>query len=113
MTPVFLTMTELYVIGKDAKDNTRIIESSFEYDVWFHVKDQPSPHLIYRNPQMHSLDTLRQTGILYQMAIQLKKHSKCSKENNVVFIYCYIKNLKTTSTPGLVKTIIKPLILKA
>lgn len=106
-------MSETYVIGKDAKDNTFLIDSSFDYDVWFHVKDQPSPHLIYRNPQMHSLDTLRQSGILYQMAIKLKKHSKYSKEINVLFIYCYIKNLKTTDTPGLVHTLSKPLILKA
>jgi predicted ribosome quality control (RQC) complex YloA/Tae2 family protein len=102
-----------FVIGKNAAENTDLIKGSFDYDIWFHVKDKPSPHLILRNPEILSLETLRQTGTLYLMALELKKHSKYKKEGNVEFMYCYVKNLTMTSIPGLVKTINKPKTLSA
>ena len=37
------------IIGKNATDNTKIVKNASPSDVWFHVLDKPSCHVILVN----------------------------------------------------------------
>lgn len=87
-------------IGKNAKDNTQLVLSSEPLDVWFHIADFPSAHLVYHNTERAALDTLRSNGTIYRMAVELKKWSKYRKYPNIKVIYCYVQDVTLTSTPG-------------
>jgi len=89
-------------IGKNATENTELVLLASEQDVWFHVADAPSAHLVYFNGLGHDLESLRKSGVIYRMAVELKKASKY--RDNVRIIYDYIRNIKTTPKPGLVYT---------
>jgi predicted ribosome quality control (RQC) complex YloA/Tae2 family protein len=91
-----------FTIGKNAEDNTRLVLASEPHDVWFHVQGMTSAHLVYKNPDNLSLDDLRSNGTIYRMAVTLKQRSKYRKIPTLPMDYCYINDVTTTSTPGLV-----------
>lgn len=95
-------MTDQFRIGKNAVENTELVLQSSDRDVWFHIRDNPSAHLVYFNPSSISLGELRRTGIIYRMALELKKRSKYSKKNTIQVIYDYIENINPTPKPGMV-----------
>lgn len=92
-----------YQIGRNAIENTELIHRSSDMDIWFHIKDHPSAHLIYFNPEKLDLDYLRKKGIIYHLGLKLKKSTKYSKHANIDIIYDYIKNITPLPKPGLVK----------
>lgn len=89
--------------GKNAVENTELILRASDMDVWFHVKGVPSAHLIYYNPDGIGLKDLRKKGVIYKMALELKKSSKYHKMNNIEVIYDYIKHIHPLTIPGLVR----------
>lgn len=89
--------------GRNAVENTELVLRASDMDVWFHVNGLPSAHLIYYNPDGTSLKDLRKKGVIYKMALELKKSSKYSKMNNIEVIYDYIKNIHPLTKPGLVE----------
>lgn len=95
--------TKSYQIGRNAVENTELVLRASEMDVWFHIHQVPSAHLIYYNPEATDLQTLRKKGIIYKMALELKKSSKYHKCNNIEVIYDYIKNITPLTKPGLVQ----------
>ena len=106
--------TELdYVIGKDAEQNTELILESEPHDVWFHLDGVPSAHLILRNPEEFSLQHLRSSGVIYQMALKLKAKGKYRKACNVTILYAQIKDVHVTDIPGRVTVSGKRNTLKA
>lgn len=94
---------DAYQIGRNATENTELVLRSSAMDVWFHVNDQPSAHLIYYNPDGLDLDHLRKKGVIYRMALTLKKKSKYRSFNNIEIIYDYIKNITPLTKPGMVQ----------
>lgn len=100
-----------YQIGKSAIENTELVLRASDMDVWFHVKGVPSAHLIYYNPDQLDLGYLRKKGVIYKMALTLKKSSKYRKINNIEVIYDYIKNIHPLTKPGLVECI-SPKVMK-
>jgi len=93
-----------YVIGKNAAENTQICQQAQPKDVWFHVKNLPSAHLVYKNINNQTLQNLRKNGTIYRLGLQLKNSTKYKKIPELLLIYTYIENITVTSTPGLVKT---------
>lgn len=93
-----------FEIGKDARHNTELIYRAQPHDIWFHLESVPSPHLVFNNADERDIQQLKKDGTIYQMAIQLKKHTKYRKCNNIPVIYCYIKDVHITSVPGKVNT---------
>lgn len=89
-----------FVIGKNAKNNTHLVQTASNMDVWFHIDGAPSAHLILRNPDETDLKTLRKQGIIYRMALTLKQRSKYRKSNNIPVIYDYCKNVIPQDKPG-------------
>lgn len=92
-----------YIIGKSAQDNTDQILLSDPKDIWFHLRDSSSAHLILRNPHELELAQLRKSGEIYKHALELKKKSKYRKQCNLAITYTYIEHVAVTSTPGLVR----------
>jgi predicted ribosome quality control (RQC) complex YloA/Tae2 family protein len=39
----------IFFIGKNKEENFKIIDESVETDIWFHVNDEPSCHVILKN----------------------------------------------------------------
>lgn len=102
----------MFKIGKSAQENTLLVSSSRPKDVWFHVKDAPSAHLLYLNDNEDDLKTLKSNGTIYKMALQLKVSSaKFKKMQNVNVNYCFVDNVQVTETPGLVILSKKPSII--
>ena len=90
----------IITIGKNAIDNWKIIDDAESDDIWCHLENMPSSHVI-----IHSCDKKEiMKDLIYQAAIMCKKHSKSSKVKNVNVIYTMIKNVKKANDIGSVTT---------
>jgi len=100
-----LKLTIVFHIGQNAQDNFDIIDISLSgghiNDIWFHVKDVSSSHVIARVHQ-HNLKRKELHPIIIQGAELCKRHSKYKSDKNVEIIYTEIKNVEKTETIGCV-----------
>jgi len=115
----------LYNIGRNAKNNVEIIEESHPEDIWFHVSNESSCHVIavmnleYYNtihngvtdPEKEYLrynfipDNLTKKQFMHiikQGAVICKEYSKCKSEKNVEIIYTNVENVIPTNIVGTV-----------
>jgi len=86
-------------IGRDRFENDQIIVESKETDVWFHLKDVPSCHVIIACDIEHIL-----TNTMIMHCARLVKENTNKQKNipNIKVIYTEIKNVQRTKEPGLV-----------
>jgi predicted ribosome quality control (RQC) complex YloA/Tae2 family protein len=87
-------------IGENAQDNWNIIDISSQNDLWFHLDNKPSPHVILIVPK--KIKVHKQT-ILYCGMI-CKNNSKYNNNKNVSIIYTEIKNITKGEDIGSVIT---------
>lgn len=88
-----------FMIGTNAQDNFAVIDSSDPDDVWFHVKDLPSCHVVAKIPD--DIDSKKELlSIIKRGAIICKQHSKYTSTSNLEIVYTRIKNVKKTNVPG-------------
>lgn len=92
----FKASRELIIhVGENAKDNFRLIDISNRYDIWLHLKNYPSPHVvIHNNKKEISSETL------FYAAELCKDHSKYHCTENLEIIYTKIKDIEKTETIG-------------
>jgi len=86
-----------YTIGQNAEDNDVIIDAASPNDIWFHVDNKPSCHIIASVP-----DNISRADIGYiinQGVVLCKKHSYPS-EKKLPILYTRIKNIQKTNIPG-------------
>jgi len=93
-----------YLIGENAKDNFRIIDIANPNDIWFHVEDKPSSHIIALLPADTPLSKKDTQYIIKQGAVLCKQYSKYASEKKLSIIYTNIHNVKKTEIPGSVET---------
>lgn len=93
----------VYCIGTNAKDNFDVIDVSQPDDLWFHVKDLPSCHVVAKIPD-DITDRKELQYIIKRGAIVCKQYSKYSSTQNLEIIYTRIKNVEKTAIPGSVIT---------
>ena len=93
-----------YLIGKNAKDNFRIIDLAKPTDLWFHVEDKPSCHVIAIVPEEVIKFTKDLRYIIKQGCVLCKQHSKYASEKNLPIIFTTADNVIKTKTPGMVET---------
>jgi len=91
-----------YLIGENAKDNFKIIDLANSNDIWFHVEDKPSCHVIAILSLESSMNKKDLQYIIKQGAVLCKQHSKYASDKNVPIIYTKIENVVKTDTPGMV-----------
>ena len=99
----------VYLIGTSAQDNFDVIDASQPDDMWFHVKDLPSCHVVAKIPD-GICDRKDIASIAKRGAILCKQHSKYASVQNLEIIYTRIKNIEKTSVPGSVNTILTKVV---
>lgn len=83
-------------IGKNQKDNDLIIKNAHPNDLWFHLQNISSPHIVLHT-QGDSIPKRYISQIIH--LFPLHKSGLGSRFN---VIYTEIKNIKLTNTPGTV-----------
>lgn len=95
----FLDEPITIIIGKNASQNQQLILDSDDNDLWFHVANYPSAHLVMKIHNI-KLKHKEMKKVIIQGAKQLKKLSKYSSVKNLEFNYTLIKHVQTTNTDG-------------
>jgi len=90
-----------FYIGKNAKHNNEIIDASSEDDIWFHVKDLPSSHIIAIIPE-DITDKKDLQYIIRRGALLCKSRSKYNSIKKLDIIYTQVKNITKTEIEGMV-----------
>ena len=96
---VFLFNSEEYVImiGNDKKENFKIIDDSVDTDVWFHIYEEPSCHVILKNT--NKINTIPRQ-VIKRCAYLCKINSKAKKYNKCNVIYTAMENVMKTEHIG-------------
>ena len=90
------------IIGQSAEENWKIIDDSEQNDIWFHLDDFPSSHVILKTKNKNIKEFNKQTFI--HCGNLCKFHSKYSNLKNISVIYTKIKNITKADTVGSVTT---------
>jgi len=86
-------------IGKNKEENWQLIDASQPNDIWFHVDDQPSCHVILKNSENVKLkDIPRQ--VLKRAAYLCKTNSAAKTQSKCDVIYTLISQITKTSVVG-------------
>ena len=94
-----------FIIGGNAQENHDIIDEGYnanENNLWFHISDKPSAHVISKIPKDLELKKDEVKKIIKQGALICKTYSKYKKEKNVSIDYTKIKNVEKCEEPGVV-----------
>jgi predicted ribosome quality control (RQC) complex YloA/Tae2 family protein len=92
----------IIIIGTSALENWKIIDESDENDIWFHLDNYPSSHVILKTNNK-TLESLNKQTLIHCGSI-CKKHSKYSNIKNIDVIYTLIKNITKSTEIGSVNT---------
>ncbi len=90
-----------YIVGQNAQDNHDIIDDAADDDIWFHVDNRSSCHVIAKLTENFKRKEMRY--IIKQGAVLCKKHSYPNIKN-LPIISTKIKHLIKTDIPGQVIT---------
>jgi predicted ribosome quality control (RQC) complex YloA/Tae2 family protein len=91
-----------FKIGQNAHDNFTVIESAEPFDLWFHIDEHSSSHVVATIPQNIQFDKKQLMYIVKQGAILCKQHSRYKSHKNVTIVYTTIQNVTPTNIPGTV-----------
>jgi predicted ribosome quality control (RQC) complex YloA/Tae2 family protein len=84
-------------IGKNANHNHSIILEADDEDIWFHLEDYPSSHVIVSNKYNNGQLTRSELKFCGRICKTRSKYSQCSK---IKVNYTKIKNIKILDVPG-------------
>jgi predicted ribosome quality control (RQC) complex YloA/Tae2 family protein len=99
--PSLLVKDVSFLVGTSAQDNFDIIDISDPDDIWFHVKDNPSCHVIAKMSDLgEKIDKKMRRLIIKQGALLCKMESKYKSVKNLEILYTKVKNVKKTATVG-------------
>lgn len=96
-----------FIIGKNAQDNFDIIDESQDNDIWFHIENESSCHVIAKLSKelLLELDKKELRTIIKKGSLLCKENTpKYKKEKKVCIIYTFCKNIKKTNIIGCVET---------
>ena len=89
-----------FQVGKNAYDNFDIIKAADPNDLWFHINELASCHVIANMPDDINFNKKQIMYIIKQGAILCKQHSKYKSHKKISIVYTQIKNITPTDTPG-------------
>lgn len=92
-----------YIVGTDAQDNFDIIDESEPTDMWFHLAEVSSCHVIAKMPQDIKVDNKQKQQIIKQGALLCKQNSKYKSARSVDVIYTLLSNITKTDILGKVE----------
>ena len=86
-------------IGKNKEENWQLIDNASATDIWFHIDDQPSCHVVLNNDQKVKLrDIPRQ--VLKRAAYLCKINSAAKTMPKCNVIYTVMSEIKKTDIVG-------------
>lgn len=88
-----------FTIGQNAVENDHIIDIAASNDIWFHVDNKKSCHVVASIPDNFDRKDIKY--IVSQGAVLCKKYSY-PKEKKLPILFAKIKNIQKTNVPGLV-----------
>ena len=90
-----------FYVGENAQENFDIIDIAHENDLWFHLNDYTSCHVvgIINHLELNKKELIY---IIKQGAILCKKNSKYKSEKKISIIYTNISNVIKTKIIGTV-----------
>jgi predicted ribosome quality control (RQC) complex YloA/Tae2 family protein len=83
----------VYRLGRNAKENFKLIDEAISDNWWFHLCDYPSGHCIIDS------NTIDKSMIIFAGNL-VKKYSKLNNCKNIKIVYTQIKNIKKTKILG-------------
>ncbi len=89
--------TYTIIIGKNKNENWSIIDDASGTDLWFHISEMPSCHVILKNDEKLSFvprQVIKRCAYLCKINSSAKTLSKCD------VIYTPVSNVKKTSIVG-------------
>lgn len=89
----------LILIGKNAEENDIIIKNSKQNDVWFHLANLSSCHVVIKCTKKHPINK----EMIQYCAEVCKANTKYKELKSVVVNYCDIKQVMRTNIPGKVE----------
>ena len=96
--------TITYTIGTNAQENFDIIDASKETDLWFHVDNLPSCHVVASIPNAEKYNHKELAYIAKQGACICKQYSKYASQKKLPIIYSKISDI--TKSPSQIGTVI-------
>jgi predicted ribosome quality control (RQC) complex YloA/Tae2 family protein len=91
-----------FYIGKNKNENFDVIDKGDSDDLWFHVNDTSSCHVVAIIPKDLSKKDIKY--IVKMGALLCKQNtSKIKNQDGIEIIYTQIKNIEKTNIPGCVK----------
>ena len=87
--------------GKSAKGNDKLLDESSPSDIWFHVADGPSSHIILSNPTEMAINKIPRQ-VIKRCACICKASAKLSTK--CAIIYTERANVEKTEILGCVTT---------
>uniref|UniRef100_A0A6C0JKA8 NFACT RNA-binding domain-containing protein n=1 Tax=viral metagenome TaxID=1070528 RepID=A0A6C0JKA8_9ZZZZ len=94
----------VFKIGENSQDNFDMIDDSLPDDIWFHVNNLPSAHIIASLPLGKKLDKKQLSKIITQGAVICKQYSRYASQKNLKIVYTKVKFVKKTEIIGSVET---------
>lgn len=85
------------IIGRNKSENITIIDDSVDTDLWFHVNNESSCHVILKNTKKIKdipLQAIKRCAYLCKINSKAKNEKKCS------VLYTQIKNVVKTEHVG-------------
>ena len=116
-----LKLSVVYKIGINAKNNFDLIDEADKDDIWFHLNNESSCHVIARlknityttrdddmpncyDLNFDELDKKEKQQIIKQGALLCKQYSRMKSMKNVEIMYTKIENVEKTDVIGSVLT---------
>lgn len=94
----------IFTVGKNAQDNWNLVENADPTDIWIHLHDHPSAHVIIENTK-----DIEFKHIEYGCSL-CKEHSKFKNGRKMKFSVSSIKDIKKGKAVGEVKFLKPPVI---
>ena len=89
-----------FIIGSNKEENQYLINSSEPVDLWFHISDCPSCHVICKINHITKVSNKHFNKIIKQGAVCCKSHSKYKNLKDVNITYARIEHLQNTDKVG-------------
>jgi len=92
---------EIYTIyiGRNKEENNDLIDGADIQDIWFHVQDMPSCHVLLK----HNTNIKKYPNqVIKRCAYLCKIHSNAKTMNKCNVIYTCISNIEKTNVMGMV-----------
>jgi predicted ribosome quality control (RQC) complex YloA/Tae2 family protein len=94
----------VYLVGLNAQDNFNVIDLGKQDDIWFHVTDLPSCHVVAQVADEENLSKKELHTIIKRGAFLCKQHSAHSHVPKLQICYTKLVNVQKSSPVGTVIT---------